>query len=482
MSSPHKPSTKQTLLPSSNINNLIVKDNQSQRSFDNLIKSHGRPRSIDSQRSITYTKLTRLPTLYEVLNRRTESPVDLWSFYIYMRDVQNSVEYLDFWIDVITHLRLCKDYVRGLRESLLLSEKGRPLSERENIRNNVSNDNIDNGAPNRESVSSSVLLEALINEGFLDDKDNHRVSSFLQGNEYVNINDQRLSHIFQQQQQSPEEDTQQLNSYVEDEDEQPLDPYYEPLSSPRKVFAGDIQNQHGYQTQEQNRNSTRIIPERLENYISKVKNGNISREKLKESSRKILVTYFQENSPKRLIIPDRIIRKLKHDIEFQGRDDPEIFDESKNFVYSIMERESFPFFLQSHALHNLNNKSLLVRLIVGLFSLFAAFWISYSLIFVDIQPKAIRAVILIPFFIGFYFLLSFLYKLDPLMVFLGYSDNHEVLLNRFESKKPHIIVRNLKEPFVKSLLRRRSIWVIFLIALTSAIFSLLFGLVPGHRL
>jgi hypothetical protein len=39
----------------------------------------------------------RLPTLFEVLSRRTLAPVDLYSFYIYMRDYQRSVDYLDFW-------------------------------------------------------------------------------------------------------------------------------------------------------------------------------------------------------------------------------------------------------------------------------------------------------------------------------------------------------------------------------------------------
>ncbi len=40
---------------------------------------------------------SRLPTLFEVLSRRTLPPVDLFSFYIYMRDQQRSVDYLDFW-------------------------------------------------------------------------------------------------------------------------------------------------------------------------------------------------------------------------------------------------------------------------------------------------------------------------------------------------------------------------------------------------
>ena len=43
------------------------------------------------------TQRNRLPALFEVLNRMTQSPVDLFSFYVYMRDQQRSVDYLDFW-------------------------------------------------------------------------------------------------------------------------------------------------------------------------------------------------------------------------------------------------------------------------------------------------------------------------------------------------------------------------------------------------
>src|SRR5579862_4996278 len=39
----------------------------------------------------------RLPTLFEVISRRTYPPVDLFSFYIFMRDQQRAVDYLDFW-------------------------------------------------------------------------------------------------------------------------------------------------------------------------------------------------------------------------------------------------------------------------------------------------------------------------------------------------------------------------------------------------
>lgn len=45
----------------------------------------------------------RLPTLFEVLSRRTLPPVDLFSFYIYMRDQQRSVDYLDFWYELLIY-------------------------------------------------------------------------------------------------------------------------------------------------------------------------------------------------------------------------------------------------------------------------------------------------------------------------------------------------------------------------------------------
>src|ERR1700712_1792261 len=85
---------------------------------------------------------TRLPSLFEVLSRRSTAPVDLFSFYIYMRDQQRSVDYLDFWyvvlrlrscqnrdtlttslkcrLDVSQHMSLCRHYVRELRRSMLV--------------------------------------------------------------------------------------------------------------------------------------------------------------------------------------------------------------------------------------------------------------------------------------------------------------------------------------------------------------------------
>ena len=51
----------------------------------------------DNQAEQELEQRNSLPTLMEVLGRRTLAPVDLFSFYIYMRDQQRSVDYLDFW-------------------------------------------------------------------------------------------------------------------------------------------------------------------------------------------------------------------------------------------------------------------------------------------------------------------------------------------------------------------------------------------------
>lgn len=57
---------------------------------------NARPKVIMSHFSQDLAR-NRLPNLWEVLSRQTKAPVDLYSFYIYMRDTQRAVDYLDFW-------------------------------------------------------------------------------------------------------------------------------------------------------------------------------------------------------------------------------------------------------------------------------------------------------------------------------------------------------------------------------------------------
>src|ERR1051325_11099780 len=61
-------------------------------------------------------KRNRLPTLKEVLLRKTAPPVCLFNFYLHMRDREHASEYLDFYLDVLEHEILCKAYIKDLKK------------------------------------------------------------------------------------------------------------------------------------------------------------------------------------------------------------------------------------------------------------------------------------------------------------------------------------------------------------------------------
>lgn len=483
----------------------------------------------------------RLPTLFEVLNRRTQSPVDLWSFYVYMREQHRGVDYLDFWLDVVQHLSLCRHYVRSLRQSVLAN------SDRDGS-----------------SRASSVLLDTLIQEGTLDDTDSHRLSAFLRGEDPaengtlyrlsalldamnmkeqgiadlhspVSRTDNFISRVNQQQAFAPTNDDADGadefdyneksrnnnapivpgpssgfigsgDSYVSRESLDNRSFYstrgsqpHLPLesSSPARSQRGGLgqSQQHypndGYRQVSQGSSlgeprrsqvsadqrvlSTngdtieRLFPRR-NNDINDT-GSFVTRQDIRQSSHRILVTYFIPGAERELVLPARIMMSVKQAIEIDSRDDPEVFDEAREYVFQAMERDAFPAFLATKALGNLSPAGSLVRLIIGLFGLFAAFWVAFVLIFLDWHPKITRLWLILPFGIGSYCIFSSLYNLDPLMAVIGYG----------EGNSPKSIVP-IQEPYVRNLLLKRSLYVFGVVVLIAAIFVIIFGLVPGKRL
>jgi len=79
--------------------------------------------------STRYLKLKRLPTLREVLDRRTRAPLDLFCFYVgafvcarkFGADAkiflqrESAEDALDFWLDVQQHENMCKAYLKVSR-------------------------------------------------------------------------------------------------------------------------------------------------------------------------------------------------------------------------------------------------------------------------------------------------------------------------------------------------------------------------------
>lgn len=135
---------------------------------------------------------------------------------------------------------------------------------------------------------------------------------------------------------------------------------------------------------------------------------NVSRQDIRASAEKILYTYLLQGSEREIIIPMGILNEITTAIESEGRDDPEVFDAAKDYVFQAMERDAFPGFLRAKALGNIVQPSMLLRLIVGLVSIFGAFWTAFCLIFLNYSRET-RCWVRIDFFFPPPFLLIFSY-------------------------------------------------------------------------
>ncbi|WEJ96243.1 Bud site selection protein, Revert to axial protein 1 [Yamadazyma tenuis] len=418
-----------------------------------------------------HVDLNRLPTLGEILSNRTKSPVDLFTFYNFMREIENRVEYLDFWFDLVNHLNLCKYYVKGLRQSLLKQQ-------------NLHQQRASNLSENHKSLSSSVLLDMIINDDILQDNDSNRLSQFLRGD--LNVTDPKLVDLINQYEADYDPKTQRdsgassiplMNSPQQQYQQQYQSQYDETfrppsgfssigekrISSQSKLMEGlstseDVENRMdphyqgaGANYTQVNRDSS-INPSLLEKLVKSSPHDSMSgslitRNKLKDSTQSLLLKYFVEDAEKYLNLPGHLNQYIIKSIEIDGRDDPDIFNGVKSYIFNKIENEHLPNFLNFIAIKNLNSN--FIRIIVGLFFLFIAFWIGYVLIFLD-YSKSLRIPVLVPFFIGFYCLVSAIYLIDPVLVWFKRSQSFQ------ESTR---FIR-LQEPFIFKLLVKRSLWTL----------------------
>lgn len=109
----------------------------------------------------------------------------------------------------------------------------------------------------------------------------------------------------------------------------------------------------------------------------------VARADIRASAEKILYTFLLPGAEREITLPHAITHDITVCIEERGRDDPEVFDAAKDYVFQAMERDAFPGFLRMKALGNLVPPSMMMRLIIGLFCMFAAFWVAFTLIFLN---------------------------------------------------------------------------------------------------
>ncbi|EGW31609.1 uncharacterized protein SPAPADRAFT_62219 [Spathaspora passalidarum NRRL Y-27907] len=497
--------------------------------------------------------LNRLPTLGEILANKSKSPVDLLTFYQFMEEVEGKVDYLDFWFDLVNHLNLCKHYVKGLRDSIvrhsqIYSPKDRDLSGSTGITapsGGIRDSVAASDTSKRKSLSSSILLELIINDHILEENDSPRLSAFLRGDINLENPDPKLNELIQQyttelqkspkliqpgaqispkfassQKSSPNSATMPspatgLNSprvakrvdsksrLVSGEDEERIggDSYSESFyqthfevsqadravspsqyiaqqqkRDPINPFVEQQQQQQQQQSQlHHHAKLAQITPNLLENLLKDVtmeENAFISRDRLRESSHNLLLKYFMGDSEKNLNLPERINSSIIKAIEVEERDDPEVFNHVKNYVFNRIENEHLPKFLDCMATRNINHSEFW-RVLIGFFFIFIGFWVSYIFIFLNYR-KSLRPVILVPYIIGFFLIISSIYLIDPVLAWFGLSEGF--------SKTSQSRLIKIRERFIYRFILKRSHWVLFLILLATAILTVLFSLVPGHRL
>ena len=115
----------------------------------------------------------------------------------------------------------------------------------------------------------------------------------------------------------------------------------------------------------------------------------VARSDIRRSAEKILYTYLLQNSEREIILPEDMVSSITEMVESDGRDDPEVFDVAKDYVFQAMERDAFPGFLRAKALGNLVPASIVARLTFALTCFGGGFWAAFFVILTD-SPRNIR--------------------------------------------------------------------------------------------
>ncbi|KAK9729755.1 Bud site selection protein, Revert to axial protein 1 [Basidiobolus ranarum] len=317
----------------------------------------------------------KLPTLDQVLSRKTTPPVCLYNYYLFLRDTHRSVENLDFWLDVVAHENLCKLYCKELLFNLNESQN-QPFVPVDNL-----------GSVNSCKLSlkevSNELRYSLISGASTEKRSSSNAKSAID------------SDVADSSFQTPPKEPSSENS---------ADPYV-------------------------NRRIASEIP--LRQTENKVK-----RDDLRQSAEKIYYKYIVSGAEKELVLPEMIRHRICHMIEIDHRDDPEVFLEAKLFVFDCMAQDSFPRFIRARAYSNLVTLHAMFRLVLGLFILFLGFTVEFTFIFLDYQPKLMRLWGFIPIWLGILNIFVHQKRFSPLLTVLGISEKSLLHFNRI--KDSHI--------------------------------------------
>lgn len=198
----------------------------------------------------------------------------------------------------------------------------------------------------------------------------------------------------------------------------------------------------------------------------------IEKNALAESAERIYLRYLLPGAEHEIYLPPAL-RLTNVPVSTDGKVSPlipDLFHAQKLYIFRALEQDAFPRFLRAKAFGNLTPTSAMLRLIVGLVILWGAFTLSFTFVFLDWSPKARRLYIIIPYFFAFNLLVAAYYSLSPLLALF------------FQSETTPFRFITVGEGYVRKLLLLRGLWIEALTILLTAIFTIIFTLVPGRRL
>ncbi|SAL98488.1 hypothetical protein [Absidia glauca] len=167
------------------------------------------------------------------------------------------------------------------------------------------------------------------------------------------------------------------------------------------------------------------------------------------SAQHLLKHYLAPSAAKELTqLPVALKHTIRTDMERNHRVDPAVFNQAKNYLFELMQRQAYPKFLRVKVWGNVTLWQQLGRMAVGLVALLVALATGLSLIFLGYPTWGVRCWVFLPFWIGVFNLSVFLTGLDPLWVLL--FDISETTPFRFNK---------IKQSQVKRILWSRSVWV-----------------------
>ncbi|KAH7033890.1 RGS domain-containing protein [Linnemannia elongata] len=396
-------------------------------------------------------RFQHLPNLWQVLHRKTQPPVCLFNFYLYMRDDEKSSEEVDFWLDVTAHEVLWRLYVRATKRRMAMAEREMRM-ERERYGNGTESgvsEGTSTGAhpptpaakrtPSKAGTSKSGVSGAGVPSSLNKDAGIAMTAGQRVGTDGTT--------------------TTKTTTTTEN----------------TGTGAGT-----GTGTGTVARAAT-ATPRRAMTSGT----GGVTKEDLQRSAERIYYKYLIPQAEKRVRIPGEVRQRVamlmdskmmlnqggpNSTLQQPDQDLGLVFAEAREIVFEGMESYYFPRFLKARAYGNMVPSHRLMRCVTGLFFLFVGFAIVLSLIFLNIRPRSLRAWALIPIFIGAFLCTTFQFNICPILVAMGVSETKWMQFAK------------VKEPYLIKLHRRRGIKVVVVAVLYTVCAGIIFGAVPGHRL